>query len=159
MRSSNQTALMYWDPSAESYRLRAPFAPALINFLKKSIPSDKRYWEPTTKEWVFDRIYFDAMKFMVDRMWPGSKVITEAEVAAAEAERPRNFTMTTEVVNAEARFLELCGLKTLPHDHREARRYYLISVKKHHPDMGGDAALAAELISCWGKIEKEVYKV
>lgn len=155
------SATMYWDPTIESYRLMAPFSLELISFLKKNIPSDKRQWVPESKEWLFDRTYFDVMKFMVTRMWPRSNIVTEEEVRKTEEERQQrqqSFTLTPRLIDAQSKFLELCELSTMPTNHSGARRAYLNAVKRLHPDAGGDTERTAELNSCWSFVKKEVFK-
>ncbi|MDP2665111.1 MAG: hypothetical protein Q8P23_00465 [bacterium] len=134
----------------------------LITFLKSQIPSDKRTWLPDSKEWIFDRTYFDIMEFIVIRMWPGAVILTEAvvEKSAAEQSRRRSAMSGTQSDSASVtlRFLELTNLKALPQEHREAKRAYIAAITRLHPDKGGDVTKAAELNVCWEQLEKEAYK-
>jgi hypothetical protein len=155
---SPTTATLYWDPNIQAYRLKAPFSQALINFLKEHIPHERRDWDPITKEWSFNREYFEPMKIIVEGMWPGSKILTESDVLEYDRKHSKPQGTQPSVISMSSKFVSLCGIATLPNDYREAKRFYIRAITQYHPDKGGDTAKAAELNSAWKIVEKEVFK-
>lgn len=192
-RNSVQSAELWWEPTPSDanpndgvYRIKMPYTPQLIDFLKKYIPADKRDWDPDLKIWSFNEEYFPAFKFMFEKMYPYGRIRDKADVEAelleqrqreaqwaAEAARNAQHAPVTKrgalpLVVAIQSFRDLTGLPAvvglppqpteLEATYKVTRKAYLSAVRKYHPDVvGGDAVKAAQLNVVWSQIEKEVF--
>ena len=158
MKQSIQTTLL-WDASIEAYRLRVPFSKELISFLKSTVPWSKRDWNPVTKQWSFHRDYFSVMEFLVTRLWPEIKIITEEEEVKAQQKHTEHIStgaIQMQLADAKAQFVRICQLDCFPEDVFFARRAYKETMKRLHPDMGGDAVEAASLNVMWGIVKRSL---
>ena len=160
MRSA---AAIWWDTRIQAYRMRAPFEAKLIDFLKSTIPSSQRSWEPKVKEWIFVELYYVPMRFMAERMWPGSTFVSKEETEAAEraaGAQARSAISGASKTELWQKFAELTGCvgvsdaSKIGLDKAKAKVAYLRAMIKFHPDRGGDPAKATELNVVWKELEK-----
>lgn len=144
------TASLTWDHSVKAYRLSAPYDKPLIDFIKKTIPYQKRVWDPLTKQWIFEREYFDVLKTIVNAKFSHSRIISESDTPLPPT--PSVSTLhPNDPVNA---FLAIVGVQTLPMTVVEARKLYIRAIARIHPDAGGDVAEAARLNVAWNEVRK-----
>jgi len=153
MRSA---ATIWWDTRIQAYRMRAPFEAKLIDFLKSTIPSSQRSWEPKVKEWIFVELYYVPMRFMAERMWPGSTFVSREETESAERAAGAQARSAIGGASQTELWQKFADLTSCPaqSDKAKAKVAYLRAMIKFHPDRGGDPAKATELNVVWKELEK-----
>lgn len=177
-RSAKQKeARLIYEEALQGYSLKFSYDKGIIEFIKKTIPSNKRTTSgPPDWIWYFDASYFDIVKLLFDAHRDFKlTIVTKDEVEAMRQKheqesqhvyRPQEYSIEVEL----KKFTDL--LRLLPNivtngnftnevknwSRDEAIKAYRKAAMLLHPDRnGGDGSKMSELNSVWGFLKEGYY--
>jgi len=168
-----QTARLIYEPSLQGYSLSFSYNEAIVEFVKKAIPSHKRTYDPTTKTWYFGSEYFDIIRTLFDghRNYTLT-IVTQAEVeqriketeeASQHQWAPAQYSIEdelkkfTELVSVYSDYISI-PLEVIKNMTKaEATKVYRKVAMKLHPDKNGDPKKMSELNSTWAILKEGYY--
>jgi hypothetical protein len=173
--TKQKTARLIYEPALQGYSLAFSYDAAIVEFIKKVIPSHKRTTSgPPAWTWFFGSEYYDIVKTLFDGHSEYKlTIVTQAEVEEMQARqaetrntwRPAEFSIETELQKFESL---LCPVDTKSPNgdfskelrnwsRVEATRNYRRAAILYHPDKGGDPVKMAELNNTWALLKEGYY--
>ena len=175
MAFKKNTARLIYEPSLQGYSLSFSYNAAIIEFVKKAIPSHKRTYDPATKTWYFGSEYFDIIRTLFDghRNYTLT-IVTQAEVeqkmreaeeASAHNWQPAQYSIEDTLQQFVQLLLPVSIDKNGDFDKEvknwsknEAVKAYRKAALFYHPDRNkGDGSKMSELNSTWAILKEGYY--
>jgi hypothetical protein len=168
-----KTARLIYEPALQGYSLSFSYNAAIIEFIKKVIPSHKRTTSgPPDWTWFFGSEFYPIVKTLFDGH-PEYKltIVTQAEVEEMQARqaetrsawKPAEFSIETELKKFHDLLWTVDTVDDVtPEDVKnwtrvEALRNYRRAAIHYHPDKGGDSVKMAELNNTWALLKEGYY--
>lgn len=136
-------ANVMFDPASGAWMCSFKYDQAALTALKQQIPYAGRVWKPDTKQWIIDNMYIDVFRAIANDFLGGT-------IEGKAAPPPPKASVATKGGSQDFQdFLLLChydDLKTL----------YRSTMKRHHPDNGGNVQEAAMVTVLWNTLEPKI---
>lgn len=152
---------IWWDDSVvQAYAIECAFNKSFIEAIKQLIPAGKRAFNPKTKVWTFDELFFDEVRDLAKAVWPKAGevlIVTKAQTksAAQQAATSNPNTVRSVISEADKALYDFARLLT-PEALQAAYRKAALDL---HPDRNAiDGSRMAMLNEVWSRVKKEVLK-
>ena len=141
-QSSPTGAKVFWSPADSLWVAQFPYDADVVTKIK-DVCERKAFWKKEHKCWLFPEKYLQGVKELLE------KSFGYCDFKPRPEHRQAPTIASSNGANPWREFINLLGLDIMS-------SAYKSGMKKNHPDMGGDAAVAAKLNMLWDALKGEL---